>query len=60
MDKSGSLQNKSEIIYLKAICLMEIGLLIESQNFAKILLEKFPDSIEIKELNSKLKNQNIH
>ena len=60
VDKSGSLQNKSEIIYLKAICLMEIGLLIESQNFAKILLEKFPDSIEIKELNSKLKNQNIH
>jgi hypothetical protein len=59
-DKSGSFQNKSEIIYLKAICLMEIGLIIESGNLIKILLEKFPDSVEVKELYSKLKNHNIH
>jgi len=60
IDKSGSFQNKSEIIYLKAICLMEIGLIIESGNLIKILMEKFPDSIEVKELYSKLKNFNIH
>lgn len=59
-DKSGSFQNKSEIIYIKAICLMEIGLIIESENLIKILLEKFPDSIEVRELYSKLKNYNIH
>ncbi len=59
-DKSGSFQNKSEIIYLKAICLMEIGLIIESENLIKILIKKFPDSIEVRELYSKLKNHNIH
>jgi hypothetical protein len=59
-DKSGSFQYKSEIIYLKAICLMEIGLVIESRNLIKILMEKFPESFEIKELDSKLKNQSVH
>ena len=59
-DKSGSFQNKSEIIYLKAICLMDFGLIIESGNLIKILIEKFPDSFEVKELDSKLKNHNIH
>jgi hypothetical protein len=39
---------------------MEIGLIIESENLIKILIKKFPDSIEVRELYSKLKNHNIH
>jgi hypothetical protein len=39
---------------------MEIGLIIESGNLIKILIEKFPDSFEAKELDSKLKNYNVH
>lgn len=60
VDKSGSFQYKSEITYLKAVCMMELGLMIESEKFIKILLEKFPNSMEVKELHSKLKNLNIH
>jgi hypothetical protein len=54
LERSGSLKNMSEILYLKSICFLEVGYHKEAKKILSILNSKFPSNKEVEEKLTKI------
>jgi hypothetical protein len=49
LERSGSLKNMSEVLYLKSMCFLEVGYHQEAKKILSILNSKFPTNKEVEE-----------
>ena len=49
LERSGSLKNMSEILFLKSICFLEVGYHFEAKKILTVLNSKFPNNKEVEE-----------
>lgn len=55
-EMGGSLKNYSEFLYLKLLAFLEMGYKVEAEKVLGVLIQKFPNSEQLKEIQGKLQS----